>query len=318
MKLFKTIDEQIELLKERNLIIDNDDKTKKYLLTNSYYNIINGYGKFFQFETNRYLSTSSFEEIICLHYFDKEIKNIMLKSIIQAENHLKYILSYRYSEYYKDIPFSYLKTESYDNNKILDVGFIISRLSTIINKHKNSRYNNSIKHHLTHHNDVPFWVLIDYLTFGELSTLLSNLPTNLINRVALDLVSFIESNNITRTLPFTPEQLISFTKNINEVRNICAHNNRLIGFKCKSDVIYYDDLHAIHNINHTDERRTTYHIFLILKCFLTKTQYGQLHNTILKHIGLLDKKLNSISINAILDKLGFPNDWHINNSKLIQ
>lgn len=318
MKPFKTIDEQIEILKSRNLTINDNEKAKKYLLTNNYYNIINGYSKYFQTAQNTYLPDSSFDEIACLHFFDTEIKNILLKSIIQAENHLRHILSYRYSEHYKDIRFSYLKTDSYDTDKILDVGYIISRLSQIINTHKKSRHNNSIKHHLNNHDDVPIWVLVNYLTFGELYALISNLPTNLINKIALDLVSFIESNNITRTLPFTPELLISFTKNINEVRNVCAHNKRLIGFNCKSDVGYYHDLHNSYSILNSSERRSVYHVFLTMQCFLTKYQYAILHNTILKKFHNLDKKLSSISINVILIGLGFPEDWHINTKKLTQ
>ena len=36
-KVFKTIDEQIQLLKSRNLIIPDIEKAKKYLLTQNYY-----------------------------------------------------------------------------------------------------------------------------------------------------------------------------------------------------------------------------------------------------------------------------------------
>ena len=45
MKTFKTLDEQIQLLHNRNLIINDEDYAKKYLLSNNYYNIINGYSK---------------------------------------------------------------------------------------------------------------------------------------------------------------------------------------------------------------------------------------------------------------------------------
>lgn len=47
LKEFKTIDQQIEILLDRGLIIDDINKAKEYLLTQNYYNIINGYGNFF-------------------------------------------------------------------------------------------------------------------------------------------------------------------------------------------------------------------------------------------------------------------------------
>ncbi|HFX4005585.1 TPA: Abi family protein, partial [Streptococcus pyogenes] len=47
MKEFKSITEQIQILRDRGLTIENQEKAELYLLTNNYYNIINGYGKFF-------------------------------------------------------------------------------------------------------------------------------------------------------------------------------------------------------------------------------------------------------------------------------
>lgn len=42
-KTFKTIEEQIELLQSRNLHIDNKETSRKILLNNNYYYLINGY-----------------------------------------------------------------------------------------------------------------------------------------------------------------------------------------------------------------------------------------------------------------------------------
>ena len=39
-KEFKTLEQQIEILKNRGMTIKDEDKTKKYLLSNNYYNII--------------------------------------------------------------------------------------------------------------------------------------------------------------------------------------------------------------------------------------------------------------------------------------
>ena len=46
-KTFKTINEQIELLKSRNLNIKNNEKAKEILLNNNYYYLINGYKELF-------------------------------------------------------------------------------------------------------------------------------------------------------------------------------------------------------------------------------------------------------------------------------
>lgn len=46
-KEFKTVEEQIEILKSRNLRIENYDKTYKMLSKNNYYYLINGYKDLF-------------------------------------------------------------------------------------------------------------------------------------------------------------------------------------------------------------------------------------------------------------------------------
>lgn len=56
MKKFSSIEEQIELLKKRGLNIPDEDKAARYLLTNNYYNIINGYSKYFQESEDTYIA----------------------------------------------------------------------------------------------------------------------------------------------------------------------------------------------------------------------------------------------------------------------
>ena len=46
-KEFKTIDEQIEILRAKNLNILDNDKAKQILLNNNYYYLINGYKDLF-------------------------------------------------------------------------------------------------------------------------------------------------------------------------------------------------------------------------------------------------------------------------------
>ena len=76
-KDFKRIDEQIKLLQDRGLVINNVQDTYLYLLTNNYYNIINGYSKPFLEEKERYISGTTFDEVARLYFFDKEIKQTL-------------------------------------------------------------------------------------------------------------------------------------------------------------------------------------------------------------------------------------------------
>ena len=85
------------------------------------------------------------------------------------------------------------------------------------------------------HQNVPIWVLANYLDFGDLRHMLISSTTKIQNAVAKDMMSFIYQH-IPEAKIFPPETMLSFVENINDIRNICAHNNRLIGFNCRRDI----------------------------------------------------------------------------------
>lgn len=150
LKPFKDLEEQLDVLKDRGLAITNRERTLKYLLSNNYYNIINGYSKFFQItDSNNYIEGVTFDEVASLYTFDKDIKRAILQSILEAEHHIKSITAHRFAEAYQNQQYAYLNTKNYDNDKILDVGYIISRLSKIVNHNKNKRGLQSITTILT-------------------------------------------------------------------------------------------------------------------------------------------------------------------------
>lgn len=117
LKKFQTLEQQITLLQSRGLIIDDIDKAKKYLLSNNYYNLINGYGKFFQDKENHFKLNTNFDEIYELYFIDKEIKQTIFDSILNVEHHLKSILAYRFAEKYSDKRYAYLDINSYSSEK---------------------------------------------------------------------------------------------------------------------------------------------------------------------------------------------------------
>lgn len=314
MKPFLSIDQQIKLLKDRGLLIKDIEHAKKYLLTQNYYNIINGYGKFFPRNKEQYTNGSTFDEITHLFVFEREIKHAFFEAIIAMETHLKAILSHRFSQLYSTIPYAYLDINCYDKTRSLESIKSISRISHVISKYK-TKPNNSIAHYINTYNDVPIWVLINFLDFGCLKHILINSTKKLKNIISKDLFTFIEEH-ISTTAPFPPEVMISFVENINDIRNICAHTNRLLDSKCKRDSKYWAPLHKTFNIKHNQLRNSPYSVMISLHCFLSHHEYATLQNTIRKQFNILEKRLTSISINDISKRLGFPNDWHHNTPKI--
>ena len=316
LKPFKTIDEQIALLKQRGLRIMDEPMAKKTLLGNNYYNIINGYSKYFPMQGDNYIGGTTFDEVTHLYLFDGEIKQVFFRATLAAEAHLKSIFAHRFAEQFQTIPYPYLNIACYDAMKTLDVVTTIHKLSGIINRKRQDRAS-SICHYLTQYDNVPIWVLVNYLDFGDLRYMLENSQTRTQNSVAKDLMGFIQQH-IQVATTFPPEIMLAFLANINEVRNVCAHNNRLLGFRCRRDDKYWAPLHRPHNIPSNGNRRDAYSIYLALQCFLSSTEYSILHNTLRKRMNYVSLRLHSITLNDILKELGFPHDWNKTASKMTQ
>lgn len=310
MKEFKTLDEQIALLRSRGLEIQDEKKVRLWLLTNNYYNIINGYSKYFPRDGEIYTAGTNFEEVWHLYIFDKEIKKAFLEAILNAESHLKAILAYRFSEKFH-FPYAYLSPQCYDQNKIHSALEVIASLSQLIKKYS-QRKDTSIYHYVRNHHDVPIWVLVNYMDFGALRYMITDVGTDLQNAVAKDMMDFVNLW-IPDAKKFPPEIMLSFMGNINAVRNVCAHNNRLLGFSCYQNCKYWEPLHDSH---HVKNMRSVYSVFITLQCFLTKTEYGTLHNTIRKRMNRLSHCLYSITLNEVLQTLGFPDNWNQNENKI--
>ncbi len=316
MKPFKTISEQIEIMRSRDLIVEDEIDVGNYLLSNNYYNIINGYSKFFPRNGEKYTNRTTFNEVKQLYLFDLELKQGMFKAILLAESHIKSIFAYHFAKNFRSIPYPYLNTACYDDGKTLSVVSTISKLSGIINHHKTIR-SSSICHYINRHGEVPIWVLVNYLDFGDLRHMLDASKTTIQNEVARDLGGFI-SQNLPEPCSLTPEFMLSYMANINDVRNVCAHNNRLLGFVCRRDNKYWDKLHDRYGISSADERRSVYSVFISLQLFLSSTEYAMLHNLIRKRMNYLKNHLRSISIGDIVKTLGFPDSWPCDVPKLEQ
>ena len=314
MKEFKTINEQIQILLEKDLIIKNTDKAKKYLLTQNYYNLINGYGKFFPRSNKKYIDNTNFDEIAHLYVYEREIKHAIFRATLDMETHFKAIFVHRFGELYKDLDAPYLNTHCYTQENLAQVKKTILKLSQIISKYQKEKHT-SIHHYISRNESVPIWVLANYIEFGTLRSMCSTAPTKLQNIVAKDLSTFIHEH-IQLPYTFPPETMLSFINNINSLRNICAHNNRLIDYQCKSDSKYWAPLHKKYNNMPNDKRSSVYWVILSLQCFLSKAEYGRLHNTLLKQTNRLDRQLQSINANDILKRLGFPPDWHKTTKKI--
>lgn len=256
---------------------------------------------------DNFIKGVTFDEVIHLYFCDKQLKQAFFNSIINVEHHLKSIFAYRFAEEFVVKRYSYLDVNSYNPEKILTVGRIISDLSRLINFHKD-KPNDPIQHYVKKYGDVPIWIIVEFLDFGKLCTMIRNSTRRVQNKICIDLLEFINENIGELKERLTPDIMISFIENIHELRNICAHNNRLLGFRCQADSRYLVELHGKWGIKNNDDRREVYPIFVSMQCFLSKKEFETLNNTVRKKLNFLNNHLNSINVEEIIKTLVFPNE----------
>ena len=114
-KTFKTLDQQIEILKDKGLIIDDIDYAKNVILRENYFFLM-GYRHLFMKDDNakKFIDGTTFKELYSLFYFDRQLRNIMFKNILIIENNTKSIFSYVLSQKYGYRESDYLRNINYN------------------------------------------------------------------------------------------------------------------------------------------------------------------------------------------------------------
>lgn len=301
-KTFKTIDEQIEILKSRNIIIDDYDKAYKLLSKNNYYYLINGYKDLFidcTSKEEKYVNNTKLEELYALYEFDKDIKIIFLKYLLLIENEVDSYIAYEFSKSYGHK--NYLIPTNFHNlnsKKTLIEKFIKDVNLEIQYQYKNS--NKMIIHYLDNFKCIPLWVLVRILSFGKISRFYSLMKPK-------------EQNAISIKYNLRINQFRVILHNLTLVRNICAHDEKLYDIKMKnriSSTIYHKKLKIENkNGNYQYATRDLFSIVIALKLLLEKEKFNKFYAEIIKSLEKLKNELSAISIDKVMYKMGFPENY---------
>ncbi len=233
MKEFKTFNQQLTILRNRGMIVPTDGRPKRFLEQENYYNVINGYKDLFLCKDTHgnaitpetYLPNTHFNELKALFLFDRELRFLFLKYLLIFENSFKTVISYEFSQKYPKAN-SYLEIANYRNDDPKGVLKQISILTKTI--HDNVGAQGAIKHYIEEHGSVPLWVLVNYLTIGNLSYLYAALKDSEKNTIAKYYSDkYAKQYKPASTLRISSKDMESALKIFNLVRNQCAHDERL-------------------------------------------------------------------------------------------
>jgi len=110
-----TYKQQIDKLRDKGLLINDEMHAIDILTQIGYFSIINGYKTPFKDSANgQYKKGSTFEDIENLYNFDEALRDLFFKYLLKVEQKLKSHISYFFSEEYGNSIDAYTSLYNYD------------------------------------------------------------------------------------------------------------------------------------------------------------------------------------------------------------
>ena len=180
----RSIQEQIDLLKDRGMIIKDEEFARLHLSHISYYRL-KGYWWDMQENKDLHLfkKESVFEDVISRYFFDKELRLILFDAIETIEIALRTKMIYHLSQTYGGLFYTDKKlfvNQSLHQQHIEDLMSEFMRSGEIFIKdfkHKYGVWENGKCTSLTQQPDA--WVIFEVATFGTLSKIYKNISHQL-------------------------------------------------------------------------------------------------------------------------------------------
>lgn len=223
----KTIKEQLSILESRNVKLD--ESSASILLQYGYYNLINGYKDAFIDKKQSNLSHSDFytegttiEQIVTLYLFDANLRRNILSCVTIIETQMKSLISLYFSSRFGTNHWNYLRPNSFTQSpkETQHVNSLLYKLNKCIKTFSTRKPHPAICHFVKKYNQVPLWVLNAVMSFGTMA----NFYDLLLDDMKKDIAHAVNPQ-------LTPKTLSSILYYLTDIRNKCAHNNRLYTHK---------------------------------------------------------------------------------------
>ena len=299
---FKTKNQQLKLLREKNVSTLNG--SGKILMETNYNELIKKYGKFFVDSKKSENSTkykkiykdgTSVHDVLNLLKFDRKLANILLYEILDIEEKVKSVFVYHTCEMKGE--FAIYEKDSYDRSK--EIKIIVDNINYmygIISKNVNKEF---IKKDFEKYGRIPFYVLSEFITLGELYKLMDSIDPKVTIKVA-------------KYFGLTAKQLKSFVNLLSKFRNACAHNDVVYSYTHNRAAISDTIVHKNHNLASGDgaiHNKNLFACLLVIKHFKRKKEYSVLINQVDNLMNILERKSDIITKDDLLNYIGVPTNY---------
>lgn len=299
-KEFRTLDEQVDILRNKNLIINNPDEVKDILLRENYF-FISGYRYLFYNENRKFIQGTTFEELYAAFLFDRNLRNVLFKNLLVVENNIKSIISYQLSKKYGYKEKDYLDPKNFTQD-IKES----RRVEDVLNKMKrqiriNGEKHTATFHYMTKYKYVPLWILVKVISFGLINELFGILKEE-------------DKEEIARLYNIDKDTLKVYIQLLSNYRNLCAHEDMVYDHRTQSfinDTIYHEKM----NIEldefgvYKNGKNDLFAIVIIFKQMLQKERFKEFIKEINAAFDIFNNSVNTITVEKLMERMGFPENY---------
>ena len=299
-KEFRTLDEQVDILKGKGLIINDPEKVKDILLRENYF-FINGYRQMFYTNNRKFINGTTFEELYSTFLFDRNLRNILFKNLLVVENNIKSIISYQLSKKYGYKEQDYLNPKNFTRDMKE-----ARRVDDVLNKMKRQIRINGEKHTATFHymnkyKYVPLWILVKVLSFGLINELFGILKEE-------------DKQEIADIYGLDKETLKVYIQLLSNYRNLCAHEDIVFDHKTQ---VYIDDTkyHSLLGLKqnglgeYIQGKTDLFAVVIIFKQMLQPDRFKDFMKELELVFRVFDNNVEVITNEKLFEKMGFPQNY---------
>ncbi len=307
----KKVEEQIETLKNKGIIFKNEEKSKKIILRENFYNLTTDYEDVFlnlkksTDENEIYQEETYFEELYAIYILDRELRNLIFDYINILEINIKSYISYVFSEKYGEKDF--LKIENFKEGKNISsrLDKLKEQIDSNIERDKKNK-NSNVQKFLEENSYLPLDIMTKIFTFGNITAFYS-------------LMKIEDKQKVAQNLNISPYSLERHLRMLNIVRNICAHGDILFNVRFNislnaKDYKYHAMLRIpIHDNEYKCGANDLFAIMIIFKSLLDKDDFDKMFIKIENMLSDVKKELDLQSYQNLLEFMGFPLNYGMLN-----
>lgn len=277
-KIPATADEQIAKLRERGCIINDEQLVRETLKYINYFRLSN-YFEPFSVEKHKYEEGTTFEKILRIYEMDRKLRSILLAALEEIEIALRATISNFHALKYGAQGYLNPNTFSHSHNH----QNFTSKVKHLIEVNDEREF---VRHYNKRHGGAfPLWVVMELFSFGTLAFFFKDMHSADKKKLASDFYGC------------SAGEMDNWIFCLNELRNYCAHYNRLYGNTFPIQPVAPRSLECELNAD-------VFGYMMVMKqLYHDRNNWNE---RVVKPVARMLKKNANI---ARLSDLGFPEDW---------